>query len=624
MQKNAVFNFIIFLATVVFTQTTVADSNDIIAQSQRAHLSQDPQWIQLIRYQPNKFTSGLQSELTNKSFFFSEDGKINPQNELESTLKAFFQDPTDDLNSHPQCQFRGRFVWLRKKLDWSKSNLKLINCSNFNKWSNDQNIKSISLIFATGFLGSPPSYFGHPLLKINTNYDSSDLLNTSLNYGAMTPPDENPIVYAIKGLLGGYNGNFTNLTYFYHHQNYLEIELRDLWDYELNLSTDDINLVTAHLWEMMQNQFPYYFLSDNCAYRMSQVFELVLPAELLPRHVPFAIPYTLFQRLADGKFANGQPFVKSIHRIPSRQTRFYEKYLSLNNEQQSEFKKLAKKMSLEEHAPSVEILNALIDYVSFRTAKDGDSELLAEFKRKLLTEKIYSPVQESSSEKINTSKKIPPNFAQKPVLTRLSAVQSQNWGSVLELHLRPAYYDLLSSDIGRLPNSTLGIFDFSFIASREKFWFKKLNLIEVEAMNTSLTGLPADNDLAWKFSTGAENKKIACHFCATPYLNAGLGKSFLIGQDLLLYTFINFQAADALNKSGYLSTSPEIGFLGILTDRFKTHFKYNRKIFLSDPNLNHDIFYFENRYSQSRDWDIRFSYEISDDEITKISFSSYW
>ena len=70
-----------------------------------------------MRYKKNFL--GWKSEVDNSNYFFSKEGKFNPEKELEANLIAFFDQteyPDEDKKMHPQCAFPARFSFLNHKL----------------------------------------------------------------------------------------------------------------------------------------------------------------------------------------------------------------------------------------------------------------------------------------------------------------------------------------------------------------------------------------------------------------------------------------------------------------------------------------------------------------------------
>ena len=107
---------------------------------------------------------------------------------------------------------------------------------------------SVTLIFPAAHINSPASMFGHTLLTVDTE-PQSRLLAYSINYSAVTRETFGPI-FAFKGLFGFYPGYFSMLPYYAKLQEYSDIDQRDIWEYPLNLSGEEINRLLMHTYEM--------------------------------------------------------------------------------------------------------------------------------------------------------------------------------------------------------------------------------------------------------------------------------------------------------------------------------------------------------------------------------------
>jgi hypothetical protein len=159
-----------------------------------------------------------------------------------------------------------------------------IACPRFDGFIRNSEVESVSIIFATGFLGNPASYYGHALLKFNyTGTDSrSPLLDVSVNYGAILTGTDDPLTYMLKGVFGGYDGGFSHVHYYFHNHNYGENELRDLWEYRLDLPPEAVRLIVAHAWEVLGQRYTYYFFRRNCAFRMAEIVQVVDGVDITP------------------------------------------------------------------------------------------------------------------------------------------------------------------------------------------------------------------------------------------------------------------------------------------------------------------------------------------------------
>ena len=100
------------------------------------------------------------------------------------------------------------------------------------------------------------------------------LLNKTLNFGAIVPDQEKSLKYIIKGMFGGYKARFSNNDFFFFEHNYLSVESRDLWVYQLDLSEFEKELLILHAWELSRVEFQYFFLNHNCASEMKSFLNI--------------------------------------------------------------------------------------------------------------------------------------------------------------------------------------------------------------------------------------------------------------------------------------------------------------------------------------------------------------
>jgi len=225
-------------------------------------LSLHTTWLNLLHYEQNDDTqSGYLSAIHSKSLFLDKQGSDDPHRELLATIEALSSPFSGEIDQAPYCRFPARLLWLRKKLgnDFAQQQ-DLNNCPKFSQWSYQDSVESISIIFASGYLGNPASFYGHTLLKFNSSkkLKRTSLQDASLNYGAIETKNDGAISYILKGLFGGYEASFSHIQYYFHDHNYGEAELRDMWEYELNLKPSDVKFLVAHSWEVLGQKYTYY------------------------------------------------------------------------------------------------------------------------------------------------------------------------------------------------------------------------------------------------------------------------------------------------------------------------------------------------------------------------------
>ncbi len=227
-----------------------------------------------------------QSEIDDRKFFFAQDGKSNAKNELDATLSALYNETIFDDNSSA-CRFPARKAWLEEKL--SIDDFPKVECTEYNKILQKVNPKSATLVFPSAHINSPASMFGHTFLRINSAYKSK-LLSYAINYAADANPDDtNAVTFAVKGLFGGYFGRYSLLPYYDKLKEYRDTEQRDIWEYDLNLSEDEVLRMFRHIWELNGTHSYYYFFTENCSYNMLWFIELARPSVHLREHFNFEV-----------------------------------------------------------------------------------------------------------------------------------------------------------------------------------------------------------------------------------------------------------------------------------------------------------------------------------------------
>ena len=251
------------------------------------------QWQVLLHYQPRFGGGGVESQVDDADFFLSPSGKFNPQSELDATLASFFAPPDSEGGAeHPQCQFIARYQWLKQELGFAAEYLPEYACPQFDDWLAEMDPDRVTLVFPVAYLNNPASMFGHTLLRIDSNQRSPQtrLLDFTINYAADTQ-EEPGLSYAMKGLFGGYEGSFSVAPYYVQVKRYGDIENRDIWEYQLALSHEEVLRMLMHTWELRSAGLDYYFLDENCSYQLLTLLEAARPSlHLLDQFGLWAIP----------------------------------------------------------------------------------------------------------------------------------------------------------------------------------------------------------------------------------------------------------------------------------------------------------------------------------------------
>ncbi|MDR7121935.1 DUF4105 domain-containing protein [Rheinheimera soli] len=587
-----------------------------------AELSQDPYWLALLHMRDT--TSG--SEIIDPEFFLATKGSQDAKAELATTLHSFFMAAESDKNTHSQCRFPARFNWLKQQLPELLSQAPQIQCPLLSEWTDKDQISSVSAIFASGYLGNPASFYGHVLLKFNSSSGSKNILQQqSLNFGAAVPEKENPLIYITKGIFGGYDAMFSHGLFYLNVQSYGEAELRDLWEYKLDLQPEQVKSLSLHAWELIGRNYQYFFFKQNCAFRMAELLELVVNAELINKNQPWALPVSIFHNLATVQ-QQGNPLVEDVVQHPSRQQRFHQAYLDLPEPikelvavmvQQGFITELPDYQQLPV-AQKVKVLQLLFDYLEF--LRISKHELYSEqAKRELLKARLILPAA-TENPVYNTA--AAPHQSTLPSLLQLSAISHQQ-RAALQLRFRATYYDMLTSDTARVPYSALSMFDLKLRWQDGKADLHSFELLNIENMNLSVTGLPADGGYAWKMNIAYKPQDLSCWYCQSLQFNAGLGNAAQ-WQASLWYLMLDGRLHQDRFETGVTSAEPRVGVVTDVTPWWRSQLELGYRYYFFGDQQKFVSSKWLNRFGQHKNWDLRFSVEKQKETEVGLSFGYYW
>ncbi|WP_047279042.1 Lnb N-terminal periplasmic domain-containing protein [Pseudomonas lundensis] len=291
-------------------------------------LANDPFWISLGHYEARTL-GGWRSYVSDEKFFIAPDGAQHPDAELRATVEALYS-PLSLGDKHPQCVYPARTRWLKAQLNLT--DLPPAPCAEFTQWFKDVAPHSTVMIFPAAYLNSPSSMFGHTLLRIDqadVQSNKTALLSYAINFGAYIEGSDNSILYAWKGLAGGYPGLFALVPYQEKLSEYRSLENRDLWEYRLNLTPEETQRMVEHVWELKQIQFDYFFFDENCSYRLLELLQVARPGLQLTTQFPLtAIPTDTVKAVKEAGL------VESIEYRPSRERELLDRAKALDPEEQ--------------------------------------------------------------------------------------------------------------------------------------------------------------------------------------------------------------------------------------------------------------------------------------------------
>jgi hypothetical protein len=436
------------------------------------------------------------------SFFLSADGHENAEAELAATKELFARDPQGP------CRFPARAIFLRVKPE-GKGPL----CDRWARWRETFGAQGIELVFASAFVNSPSSMYGHTLLKFPRGKE--ELLDYTLSFGAETG-NAAGFAYVWLGLSGGFLGRYATAPFYLKVKEYNQVENRDFWVYPLKVSPKELELLVAHAWELRDVGFPYYFLKRNCAYYLLEFLEVARPGEGLTDHFPlWAVPMDTIRRLKENGWLAAEPRLR-----PSRRKVLEARKASLAEGEAGLVSAL-----LEDPArplPSgreAAVLDAAYDLWRYNTdGKRGDPETEAV----LLARRAKFPA-------------LPPPVVREPPpetghhTNRASlAFGSGDEAAFGEITYRGTLHDLLGNPLGYEPDSELSMGDIRF-RWQKKIFLERLDLLRIRSLAPREPWFPS---WAWSFRLGyGRAKEMRCRDwkCGHGILNGGGGMAWRLG-----------------------------------------------------------------------------------------------
>ena len=595
-----------------------------------AELAEHPTWLKLGHYEADRSSpDGVRSAVQSPRFFLAPDGPTNPAAELAATLVALTKPAGDDADAHAQCRFPARFMWLRSR--GQLDGVAEIDCPALDEWIHGSATESISVVFATGYLGNPASYYGHTLLKFNAgDTDASDLLDVTVNYGAIIPDGIGPLAYIYNGATGGFDAGFSHIDYYFHEHNYGETELRDLWEYELNLSKPEVDFIVAHTWELLGHEYTYYFFRRNCAYRMAEVLRLVEGVEIIPRRRPWTVPQSVV-RLAAESERRGEPLVNGVRYYPSRQALFRARYRDLDTAEQRAAKR-ALALDPAESAPAAlaelephsqhRIIEALLDYLQYRMPRDepADSRLSRQYLALLAARFRLPPTEQVEPPR----PRLGPETDRPPGYMSIGVMVNDRDESGAVLRLRPAYYDVLDSAASHVAHSELSMGDLVLSTRGGDLRVQSAWLFRVESVSGAESGLPGDNGKSWRLALGAAEQAPGCTDCIVARFDADIGRAVPLGSRLVAGLYVGGTVQDNRNDQGNL-LARATGFANVaLTPRLRAQLRLEQRYHVDGRPDWEQSAELRARYALTRRIDLRLDARYDDVAEGALSIGYYW
>lgn len=570
--------------------------DELIKSTRAQQLQQRPEWHKLLHYKPGLIPDSYKSQVDAPRFFLADKGKTDPTAELEATLAAFFEPfpaDRDEQHLHPQCLFVARYHWLKQQLDFDPARLPEHTCWRFEEWLAALNPQGVTLVFPTAYINSPASMFGHTLLRVDARgqNEQTRLLAYAINFGADTGNDGG-LAFALKGLLGGYPGGFSVLPYYLKVREYSDMENRDIWEYQLNLTPEETRTMLLHAWELRGIWFDYYFFDENCSYHLLSLIETARPAlQLTDRFGAWAIPSDTVRVVDDAGL------VKQVIYRPSRHSVLQHRMAGLDEDHVDAIQQLAlAQLTPEDDAVAAmpvtaraEVLELAHEYADYH--QDDNEQHLHQLLQARSALGVTSP-------KVTAPPGTRPDRGHATARTSV-AVGREDGHSYQELQLRPAYHDLLDPSPGYSQGAQIEFFKLALrhdsgADTTRLQYFTPVNIVSLTPLSDIST------PISWQFDFGLTRKHGQQHNRMIATVNGGAGLSWAPSENSIAYALLNLglDAEEKELRKGYAAgAGGSIGLLADMTQDWALHLFARSTDYTSGELHNEKRLGLEQRYT---------------------------
>lgn len=481
----------------------------LIAAADAQELDRERTWRILLHYKAGLFGEG--SVVDDPKFFAAPEGNHDSRAELHATLRSFFTPALTDTaggEKHPVCRFAARFEWLKEKLAIDETRLPVPRCEPLERFLAQVQPESATLIFPTAHMNSPASMYGHTLLTVETA-SKSKLLAHAINYSALTSGSNFAPVYMAKGLVGAYPGYFSILPYYAKLQEYSDVNDRDIWEYPLTLTREEVVRLVRHTYELENVYSNYFFFGENCSYGLLFLLEAARPSvRLTDRFSWWVIPLDTIRSVRKAGLV-----ADALYR-PSRSTKVQYLASSLP----AESARLAFAVALGKASADQVLATPETDDEKIRTLDLAGEYLQYAHAKGELTKSEYLPrfletLRARSSlgagEEWRYDVPVPPRPDDGHRSNRLrlggGAIEGRGYQ---EIRWRPAYHQLLDNEAGFKPGSEIVFLDVAlrYVPELERVQLQEVDIIDITSLAPSSRFF---RHTSWKVRTGFFRRALA-------------------------------------------------------------------------------------------------------------------
>ncbi len=574
---------LIFLPFILFGESI---QKEALKKADNLKLYNSYVWKNLLHTKENN------PSINHPSFLLSF-GNFTLKNELTMTIESFFNSKKKGDN-HPICKYPARYLWIKKQLNLTDNKFPNVECKAFNTYLKKTSSDNIKLVFVSENITNPSSMMGHVFFKISGKDIEKKEREHAVSFFTVIDTINIPSLL-IKSTITGMKGFFVLRPYKEQLNRYLKEENRNIWEYDLNLSEEDKQLLYYHFWELKDVKIKYLFTGFNCATIVYDMLSMN-SKELNKNNHLWLTPKDVIKDAKKNKIIGNVSLKASDHwtiKMLLDQLEWTDSnYLKMANYKNIEafdtyiFSSNQKTRLLEEKLMST--------YIQYRQNKNTlEKKALKSLKLKKANVGLDMSNYKNPLNTFNDTQ------------ASLSFLQKNNKEN-FKVTFLPASHTLYDDNREYFGESDLRIMELEVLFNKEQIDIDTFNLYSMKSLlprDTFTGGISTSFELNYESHYTKELTEYKAY-----NLSGGMGYTFALHDDIFLYTLINAGLSYGDSK-GYAYIYPESGLIIYELFNMKTvvEYKYiynqhNSKEGYHDVSLNQSLFL---------DKDIRLGVEVN-------------
>ncbi len=484
-------NFSVLLATVLGLFVGMGHAQEMTAQqqasidtmlrlAQQAHLSQSAEWHKINQYHPT--LGGVKSRVDDPSYFLAANGKRDPQAELDATIRTAYDEGMAEQSRQPKlCRWVARYQYLSRSMKEYGFDYPAPRCEGFERWKSGLARDHVTMIFASIYLNSPASMYGHIFMRFDSAKagEFNRLSDATVGY-TVNSDGEAGLGFLVKSAVGGFPGNFVSVPYFMKVREYADLENRDLWEYQTDFTPEEIDKMHAFIWEQSFTYVDYYFADDNCALILLATLEAGRPElELIASAKPWLAPLDTVKILRDAKVVTKKRYrpsqystlISNVERAPDA---VREQAVALAHS--LKLPEAIAGANAQEQAQLLDLALGVLEYERNQKNSEQEAAPLNQFQLKLAM--LRSKVDASATYQPAPTPRQSPDEGHDSFRLGMGLGQVDGVGYG-QLNARLVYHDGLDPNAGFSPGVSSKIGDLYLRFNDKQIRFERLDLFEV-------------------------------------------------------------------------------------------------------------------------------------------------